>query len=306
MSFVIPKYYDKVRVKSKIVQGEFYLEYRYSSFSEDFIGSWRKVGVQHVKNPSTTTLQCAGCISRSESWTKQCGIEKPVSYQCVGGRSKNFDKFDWNVGTCSNNECWGPSEYLFEVRMNNNVNFQFTHKKIIDLNLPGEEIVARYNCTLARKYRVQKDNHFMEGITSTSRKLKMFYPFIIDSEDAAANYYIYISTYPNVKLPEHSMHLYDVKMASWPSQFQNADYQFPNHLVMEYFQETPGFPRPESIGTLQKHHKCVGSTFLDLYPGGEFFIYGKNLFNINCFYHLPRWGDEMYAVQASIKSELQP
>ena len=83
--------------------------------------------------------------------------------------------------------------------MMNNLNFQFSHKKLMSLNLPGEEIVGRYNCTLTRKYNLShKDNHFTEGITMTSRKLKMFYPHIIDSEDPGANYYIYISMYPKV------------------------------------------------------------------------------------------------------------
>ena len=276
MSFVnkitcIPTYYDKVRVKSKIVQGDFYLEYRYEAFSEDFIGTWRKIGVQHVTNPSTTSFDCSGCVNHSETWPKLRGVDKPVSYQCVGGRTKNFNKYDWNVGTCSNDKCWGPSEYLFEVKMMNNVNFQFSHKKIFNLNHSGEEIIARYNCTLARKYRPHQDNHFMEGITSTSRKIKFFYPFLIDSEDSATNYYLYISMYPKVKLPEHSMHLYDVDMASWPVQYQSGDYKFPNHLVMEYFLETPGLPKPESICDLEKYHKCVGSTFLELYPGGKYF-----------------------------------
>ena len=274
MSFVerincIPRFYDKVRVKSKIILGEYFLEYQYNSFTEDFIGTWRKIGVEHVNNPSTTSLQCSGCVNQSETWPKRRGIQKPVSYQCVGGRTKNFNRYDWNVGKCSNPVCWGPSEYLFEVKMMNNLNFQFSHKKLMNLNLPGEEIIGRYNCTLTRKYNLShKDNHFTEGITMTSRKLKMFYPHIIDSEDPGANYYIYISMYPKVNLPEHSMHLYDVNFASWPSQYQNSDYQYPNHLVFEYFLETPGLSKPDSIFSLEKDHKCVGATHLDLYPGG--------------------------------------
>ena len=96
----------------------------------------------------------------------------------------------------------------------------------------------------------------------------MFYPFLINTDDSERNVYIYTSMYPNDKLPSHMRYLYDVNMASWPSQFQNGTYKYPNHLTMEYFVESPGLPQPRSIGDLENHHTCVGSTFLELYPGG--------------------------------------
>ena len=268
----IPKYYDKIKVKSSIVVGENFLEYRYQPFSEDFIGQWRKVGSTFVENPSTTSLHCSGCISKSEMWPKRRGISKPVSFQCLG-RTKSFNKYDWSVGSCTNGaSCWGPAEYIFEVKMMNNVQFQFTHKKIIDLNSPGEEIISRYNCTLERKYRPVQDRHFLHGVALTSRKLKMFYPFLINTDDSERNLYIYTSMYPNDKLPSHKRYLYDVNMASWPSEFQNGYYQYSNHLTMEYFLETPGLSKPRSIVDLENHHTCVGSSYLELYPGGKYNI----------------------------------
>ena len=267
----VPKYYDKIRVKSSIIEGEFYLEYRYQPFSEDFTGTWRKVGAHHVDNPSTISFKCSGCVSHSDKWPEKRGIQKPVSYQCVGW-SKKFNKYDWSVGSCSNNaSCWGVAEYLFELKMQNNINFQFSHKKIMNPDLPGEEVVARYNCSLTRKFSPAQDKHFIQGVAMTSRKLKMFYPFIIDG-NPEATYYIYISMQPNDKLPEDRRYLYDVNMSTWPPQYQNGYYQFPNHMSMEYFLESPGLPKPEGICDLEKHHKHVGSTYLELYPGGKHII----------------------------------
>ena len=90
----IPNFYDKIRVKSLISLGDHYVEYRYRSFSEDFVGTWRKVGASQVENPSTTTFICKDCVSHSESWPKIQGITKPVSYQCPG-RTKNYRMLGW-------------------------------------------------------------------------------------------------------------------------------------------------------------------------------------------------------------------
>lgn len=274
MSFVnkngiVQNYYERIRVKSSIFLGEHFLEYRYQPYSEDFVGTWRKVGGKFGENPSTTSLQCEFCVSHSESWPKQKGISKPVSYQCLGW-TKPFNKYEWSVGKCSSNSsCWGPSEYFLEVKMMHSFQFQFTHKKIANPNVPGEEVIARYNCSILRKYSPIQDRPFLHGISLTTRKLKMFYPSIINSEHCGENYYIYINMYPNDKLPPHMKYLYDVSMSSWPSYFQDGAYQFPNHLNMEYFRETPGLEMPSTIGDLENHHTLVGLTFLELYPGGK-------------------------------------
>ena len=263
----IPNFYDKIRVKSLISLGDHYVEYRYRSFSEDFVGTWRKVGASQVENPSTTTFICKDCVSHSESWPKIQGITKPVSYQCPG-RTKNYNRYDWSVGSCYNKStCWGAAEYLFEVKMMKNIQYQFTHKKIIDLNLPGYEVVARYNATLSRKFSETDDRHVNHGIALTSRRLQMFFPKILD-EFSGGNIFIYIYTHSNYKLPPHKRYLYDINMDSWPDEFQDGVYRYPNHLAMEYFLETPGLKHPQTIWDLENHHKCVGSSYLELYPGG--------------------------------------
>lgn len=85
------------RVKSIIVDGENFVEYRYKSFGENFLGLWKKVGTEYVENPSTTRFKCEKCTSHSDTWTRRRGINKPVSYQCVG-QTKNFNQYSWSVG----------------------------------------------------------------------------------------------------------------------------------------------------------------------------------------------------------------
>ncbi len=144
--------------------------------------------------------------------------------------------------------------------------YQFTHKKIVDLNLPGEEVVARYNAALLRKYRPISERHLYEGISLTSRRLKMFYPNIL--KDDNSSYYIYIRTQPNTKLPSHKAYLYDVSTSLWPDRYKTAEYLYPNTMTFEYFLESRGKKKPETICDLDIEHQCVGRSFLELYPGG--------------------------------------
>lgn len=93
-----PKFYSKIKVQSKICLSENFVEYRYRSFSEDFVGLWRKVGGEIGQNPSTAeSLQCSSCISHSDNWPRLRGINKPVSFQSPGV-TRPFNKYAWNVG----------------------------------------------------------------------------------------------------------------------------------------------------------------------------------------------------------------
>ena len=85
------------RVKSVIVVGDNFVEYRYDKFNQDFVGLWKKVGNKNEVNPSTSFFKCDGCQSRSDTWPARRGIHKPVSYQCVG-QTKPFNQYEWNVG----------------------------------------------------------------------------------------------------------------------------------------------------------------------------------------------------------------
>ena len=85
------------RVKSIIVDSDNFIEYRYKSLGENFIGLWKKVGTQFVDNPSTSSFKCGDCVSHSDTWIRRRGIAKPVSYQCVGHTQK-FNQYDWNIG----------------------------------------------------------------------------------------------------------------------------------------------------------------------------------------------------------------
>ena len=92
-----PKFYEKIQVKSKIVLGDKFVEYRYQKSTENFVGLWRKVGAKVIENPSTSIIQCSSCVSHSEEWPHLRGIHKPVSFQCPG-QTKPFNQYEWNVG----------------------------------------------------------------------------------------------------------------------------------------------------------------------------------------------------------------
>ena len=141
----------------------------------------------------------------------------------------------------------------------NQVHYQFTHKR-------GEEVVARYNATLRRKYSPTSERHLVDGIALTSKKMQMFYPRLIE-DVPGSSYYIYIHSQPNQRLPPHQSHLYDVNMKTWPSSFQSGSFQFPNHLTFEYFRESTKNKTSATICDLEKDHECVGLTYLELYPG---------------------------------------
>ena len=164
--------------------------------------------------------------------------------------------------SCVNSEsCWGGAEYLFQVKRANNFHYQFTNKR-------SGEVVARFNATLERKYRPTSEHHVYEGIALTSKKMKMFYPHLID--DCISPHYVYINLQPNKKLPQHLSHLYDVNMKSWPAHYQVGSYLFPNHLTFEYFLETPNMKKtPTTISCLETNHLCVGITYLEMYPGSS-------------------------------------
>ena len=182
-------------------------------------------------------------------------------------KTKKNAEFKFFFRSCQNKaSCWGEAEYLFEVKRIGDVHHQFTHKKINNLNLPGEEIVARYNASLVRKTRPISERHLYEGITSTSRRLQLFYPHILKADNSS--FYIYIHTQPNTKLPPHKAYLYDVRTSSWPDDFQIADYLYPNTMTFEYFKETRGKQMPKTICDLDRDHQCVGKSFIELYPGG--------------------------------------
>ena len=103
LKFHEPKFYEKIKVKSVIVVGEHFVEYRYNSYNENFIGLWRKVGSKFCDNPSTSLLKCSSCLSHSDSWPSLRGINKAVSYQCPGF-TRAFNQYDWNVGYGNNLE----------------------------------------------------------------------------------------------------------------------------------------------------------------------------------------------------------
>ena len=147
---------------------------------------------------------------------------------------------------------------MFEVKRANNFQYQFTHKK-------SGEIVARFNATLERKYKATSERHVYEGIALTSKKMKMFYPHIID--DCISPHYVYINLQPNKQLPQHLNHLYDVNMKHWPVNYQVGSYLYPNHLTFEVFVETPNMKKPTTISSLDTNHQCVALSYLEMYPG---------------------------------------
>ena len=264
----------KYRIVQNVVVGPRYTEHHYPVFSSNFIGRWQRYGGKVEVNDSVEPLFCDYCFS--DYFTRQTNRRKcnilENSYQ-VEGLTYSLDKWDWDYCICRNgNNCWGPSERLFDLKRKKNF-YQMTQTKVLDG--VHEQVEDKIYFEMKQKSNYPKR---FTGIANRFTRPSFFWPNLFDGQPRQDGYIFHVDNQTNLPLPPH---MRGSPFCSLPKVYQVPEYMFVNNFTFEIFRRNPEFPWPTNLWESKLNHHPVAITTLDLYPGGSGFKCKQLKFLVN-------------------------
>ena len=242
----------RFNVSKNVFVGDNYIEDRYTSHPETFIGCWSLHGNDFdPRNPSFKVIFCEACIQKAhEKKRREVLLGKERSYQVVNFTNPLI-KYDWSgYQGCENENCWGRKERYIKV-LRHWVNrqhfvgyqYSFANYKVGDIS---DECTDRFYFNLQK---TGKPN-FHEAITSqTTKSPPFFFPNIIDSSHRNSQHYLHIQQEDHIK--------------------SSPGYLYPSTLKIDHYRRNDEKVEfPSVADDLARYHKPAASSIIELYPGG--------------------------------------